>query len=292
MNIGIVGGGAIGLLIASKLSEQGHQVNIYVRNKVQKKLINEYNLLSLPSQKTYSVKAELIEEIKPDELMFICVKQYDLNNDVFDYLKALPSTLVFLQNGMGHIDLIKAANLHHTIFIGTCEHAARKKDERSVEHTGKGKINLALYQGDNQLLSKYVDALSNEAFPIKIESDWKKMLLDKLLINSVVNPITAVNRVKNGALITDPNLNQVAQNLTFEVALALSLDPIQQWERVQSIATLTGDNDSSMKVDLDKGRKTEVDGILGYVQRHAIASTPIIDHYVKAIKKMEKGEEG
>lgn len=291
MNIGIVGGGAIGLLIASKLSEQGHQVNIYVRNKMQKQLINEYNVLSLPSQKMYGVKAELIEEIKPDELMFICVKQYDLNN-VFDYLKGLPSTLVFLQNGMGHIDLIKAANLHHTIFIGTCEHAARKKDERTVEHTGKGKINLAFYQGDNQLLSKYYDDISDVDFPIKIESDWEKLLLDKLLINSVINPITAVNRVKNGALITAPDLNQVAKNLTFEVALALSLDPVQQWERVQSIATLTGDNDSSMKVDLDKGRKTEVDGILGYVQRHAIASTPIVDYYVKAIKKMEKGGEG
>lgn len=287
MEIGIVGGGAIGLLLATKLANQ-HDVTIYVKSNEQKQAINNDGVCCLPKQDTYSIHAELLEACQLDEIIFICVKQYDLVT-VMDHLKQRSSILVFLQNGMAHVNMLEEMNVTNPIFIGTCEHAARREDHRTVTNTGEGKINLAIYQGDESLLKKYGQLLSNQYFPIECKNDWKNLLLEKLIINSVINPITAVHHVRNGALLFNSDLATIALALTNEVASALGMDPDQQWERVQTIVALTEGNDSSMKADLDHGRKTEIDGILGYVKAHATRPTPLIDLYASAIKEQEGG---
>lgn len=288
MRIGVIGGGSIGLFIAAKMSEQQHEVTLYVRSKKQAQIIQDQQVRCLPDSKQYQVKAKQFNEntYVGDELVFICVKQYDLE-DILDKFHNFSGVLIFLQNGMGHIDLIKHHNLVNQIFIGTCEHAARKEDEATVAHTGVGKINLSLYQGEASLLKKYSQHLSRLNFKIEIKEDWYHLLLDKLIINGVINPITAVHQIKNGGILTNSYLNEIAFDLTKEIAQALSMDPDKQWARVQEIAERTKGNDSSMKVDVELGRRTEIDGILGYVQKHAATPAPLVEYYYQSIKALE-----
>ena len=286
MRIGVVGGGAIGLLLAGLLTEQSHDITLYVRGEKQKNEINQKGILCLPDKNTYSLRALLIDELEQEEIMFICVKQYDVEN-LLPKLQHSYTPLVFLQNGMSHIDALDGMDLSNSIIIGTCEHAARKVNATTVSHTGKGKLNLALFQGDQKDLKYLIKHVANTKFPIVLNSDWQRMLHNKLIINSVINPITAIFQVKNGALLSNPYLLHLAQSLCKEVSNELKLNNQEQWERVLDIIQKTSENDSSMKTDIANKRKTEIDGILGYLLQRNDSPRPLIDNYYQAIKALE-----
>src|SRR5690625_3069070 len=99
MNIGVIGGGAVGLLIASYLASS-HQVTVYVRRKEQMEKINEEGLF-LHAKNLLHVKANIADTIDKEDLILICVKQYHLN-DLLPNLRSIDENtpLIFLQNGM------------------------------------------------------------------------------------------------------------------------------------------------------------------------------------------------
>src|SRR5699024_11977573 len=74
MKIGIIGGGSIGLLISSYLCVE-HEVTIYVRRVEQKQKINDHGLYLSGNLTPFPVKALLLDEIKKEDYIIICVKQ-------------------------------------------------------------------------------------------------------------------------------------------------------------------------------------------------------------------------
>src|SRR5690625_5927648 len=97
MDIGIIGGGAIGLLVSSYLNKK-HEVTIYVKREeqvisLQKSAIELYDNQNL--QSTSRIKAEHISKLRQKDVIIICVKQYQLK----DIIGLLPEnqTVIFLQ---------------------------------------------------------------------------------------------------------------------------------------------------------------------------------------------------
>ena len=108
MRIGIIGGGAIGLLFANYLSEK-HDVTIFTRTQEQAELLNHdgLNFIVNGQVQTKKVKANQISEaVTNEELLIVTVKQYHLS-DIYPFIKNVTSPLLFLQNGYGHIEFIK-----------------------------------------------------------------------------------------------------------------------------------------------------------------------------------------
>ncbi|WP_067838867.1 ketopantoate reductase family protein [Amphibacillus sediminis] len=288
MNIGIVGGGSIGLLSAALLSTH-HNVTLYLRDEEQCESIKaNHGITYLPDNRHCLVRAKLIKELENADVFLLTVKSYQLV-DVLEELRDKPWPIVFMQNGMGHLDLIEQYQLKQPIFLATCEHGGRREDYVSVTHTGYGQVNLSPYRLVTPHLVKRMRMLASELFPINWLDDAECLLKEKLVINAVINPITAIHHVQNGAILSNQTLYQEAKALTYEVASALKMDPKLQWGRVKKIAHQTAANDSSMKVDLESGRLTEVDSILGYFIQHAGESIPMIRKYYAQIKEREVG---
>ena len=63
---------------------------------------------------------------------------------------------------------------------------------------------------------------NQEKFPLQFLSDFQKILLDKLYINAVINPLTALLNVKNGALIQNENFREMAHSIFEELDLVFS----------------------------------------------------------------------
>ncbi|MFB1051921.1 2-dehydropantoate 2-reductase [Paraliobacillus sp. JSM ZJ581] len=290
MRIGIIGGGAIGLLLASLLSRSGQHPILFVRSKEQKNQINKNGILYLPDQTTFKVQAEQINDLNQMDIYIVCVKQHDIRSINYK-LKDFNGAVIYLQNGMGHIDLLSELKTEHTIILGTCEHGAKRKNQRTVIHTGRGKINLALYSGKQTLLMDYKKTLSNEAFPIEVAPDWEAMLVNKLLINMVINPITALFQVKNGDLLTNPHLHTLAKLVCKEACTALKVNEQKHWERIVHIIEQTKENDSSMKEDISYNRKSEIEAILGYVLNKISLESSVIHFLYLSIKALEEQKE-
>lgn len=285
MNIGIIGGGAIGLLVASKFSLLHHDVTIYVKRQNQKDAINHRGLTLYRSKAKCKVTAKLIEDIKVEDVLFVCTKQYQLKG-VMEYLHHTSCPIIFMQNGMGHVDMIEG-HLKQELLVATCEHGAVRKDDTTVHHRGEGKINIASFHSNNGKVVKLHSLLHDPSFPIVLEEDWYIMLARKLIANVVINPITGIFQVKNGELLANPNLEELANKICQEAARVLGLNPEDEWNSVIDIIRGTKDNESSMKLDIAYKRKTEIEAMTGYIIDRATNEIPFVHFIDRAIKAIE-----
>ncbi|ETI67972.1 2-dehydropantoate 2-reductase [Neobacillus vireti] len=272
MKVGIIGAGSIGLLFAAYISRV-FEVTIYTRTAEQAAEINRRGIiLQKGSEQTISIVSALpITEWKGTEaLTIIAVKQYQLQSIIekINHLSIMPENLLFLQNGMGHLKLLTNIQAKN-IFVGSVEHGALKDNSYRVNHNGVGKTNVAVFNGDGLLLQQFSTRLSEE-FPIEFQEDYYEMLENKLIVNAVINPLTAILQVENGELVNNPFYFNVLKNLFREISFILNLE--KQEEHLQQIISIcknTAENRSSMLKDIEANRPTEIDAILGFLLEKA-----------------------
>lgn len=294
MRIGILGAGSIGLLFASYLSKQ-FDVTLFPHRLEQSDLINEkgVTLQTLDSTITSKVKATLDkEEFNKQELIIVAVKQYQLANirsDLNNIHKSIP--LLFLQNGMLHLKLIDHLQ-HESIMVGSVEHGALKVNETTVAHNGIGLTKLAPYRGEITSISSLLN-LHCEYFQFTTYSDYREILLKKLLVNAIINPLTAILKVKNGELIKNNFFMQIFHDLYSEIIpLFPELDSKNLLNEIIWICRNTENNESSMLKDIKFQRKTEIDAIVGYIVELAKDKNvrlPLTNMLYGMVKGMEKG---
>lgn len=298
MQIGIIGGGAIGLLFASYLHND-FSVTLYTRTSEQAVELNKYGLiLQRDSKKVISmVKALPISDWEGvEELSIIAVKQYQLPA-IFDRItkiQVVPKNLLFLQNGMGHLELLEKLPVEN-IYVGTVEHGALKINSYTVSHNGEGMTNVAVYRG-NPLVIQEFSSMTPPIFPVTLLPDFYMMLVNKLIVNAVINPLTAILNVKNGELVENSFYYKAAKILFDEVAAILNLgEADQHFQRIMDVCEQTASNRSSMLKDTEDGRRTEVDAILGYLLKEAARQkkmAPQIASYYYLLKGKEFAWEG
>lgn len=105
-------------------------------------------------------------------------------------------------------------------------------------------------------------------------AEIKRSQLQKLVVNAIINPLTAIFRCKNGQLLESPaslELMKLLLSETGPIVRALLPSPSDQFsddnllDLVRTVAHKTGANTSSMLQDVQAGRRTEIDYINGYV---------------------------
>lgn len=295
MKIGIVGGGSIGLLFAHYLA-QVNRVTLYVRNENQLKIVEKEGLFLHKQHNKYKTTVEVKHVSQwgrsEEDVSIICLKQYDLPHLLRNNIPKHP--LLFVQNGMGHLKWLEKID-NELILVGTVEHGAMKLNENNVSHTGEGITRVAYFKGKNEQLIETM-VKENKHFPFSFEKNFREMLLKKLVVNALINPLTTVLKVKNGTLIENPHYFAIFKELFNEIKRPLCLENEQMYfENAVSICKKTGENRSSMLKDVEEGRKTEVEAILGYILEEAHQkqiNTPLVKTLYHLIKGIELDGEG
>lgn len=290
MDIGIIGAGSLGLLYAYYLSKQ-HKVTLYTNRQEQADQINSLGIRMIKGNfRDTAIVHATAKKTYTESILIITVKQYHLDSIINELKTLSPRTIVFLQNGMGHIRRL-ASLLHHDVIVGIAEHGALKVEDHIVHHTGEGTTKLALYQnheGFKDDLGELVNSQKHD-FPILFLADWEMMLKRKLVVNATINPLTAVLRAKNGELITNIYYKKLLYDLFEEVISILGMEEKEElWDNVSNICAKTAENESSMFRDIQHQRPTEIDSILGYLILNANEkSIPNVSFLYHAIKGIE-----
>ncbi|WP_053362065.1 2-dehydropantoate 2-reductase [Bacillus sp. FJAT-27251] len=292
MRIGIIGAGSIGLLFSWYLSEK-HEVTLYTRTVHQADMINRQGVaLVKEAEAVRKLPAKPMDEwMGGDDLTIITVKQYQLHEVLIQIEDKLDKagSLLFLQNGMGHLKLVEKLQAS-SVYVGSIEHGAVRESAVRVRHNGSGAIRAAVFKGSIVRLEELANNVP-EDFSIQVETDYYDILVRKLVVNAVINPLTAAFEVQNGILLANPFYRKIAISLLEETLCVLEMaDKEEHYRNVVNVCEKTASNYSSMYGDLSQGRPTEIDAILGFLMEEAEkrgVHCPYISNYYHVIKGKE-----
>ncbi|MDM5319810.1 2-dehydropantoate 2-reductase [Bacillus pumilus] len=292
MNIGIIGGGAIGLLCASYLT-QHHDVTVFTRRNEQAEEIRAFGIERTAKGETCQASVHAQTGITEEfDLLIVTVKYHHLHG-VLGELSALPPhRILFLQNGMAHLLDLENWKTGHSLYIGVVEHGAMKISDHEVNHTGIGVIKWGAFQHEEAADMKKALNETPSHFQMIYTDEWKKVLEEKLLVNVCINPLSALLHVRNGELIANPSYEYMMKCAFEEAVSILGLTEKERlWPYVVSVCEKTAENQSSMLQDIIRGRQTERKAILGYLLKKAQAqgtAAPHLTFFDRSLEVLEK----
>lgn len=258
MTYTIIGGGAVGLVLASYLATQG-SVTIVVKRQKQAQLLQQHGITchSEWGQSIARVHATTTIPNDPAQHIFICTKAYALQTITEQLAHIEAATITACQNGLAHLALLE----HPSSCAAVVEFGAYKESDTIVHHTGVGRVVIGALSG-----GQVPFIASTQQLPIIYDESIQDVMWRKALLNCCINPLTAIMQVKNGELITNPSLWQIVMRMHAELEEAL---PKQMknvpLKAVYELCEKTAQNRSSMHVDIAHGRQTEIEEIVGAV---------------------------
>jgi 2-dehydropantoate 2-reductase len=171
-----------------------------------------------------------------------------------------------LQNGLGNLEVLRAA-------LGA-ERAALGVTTMGATLVGPGKVRIGgsgpTYVARHPRLDAHLALLQQAGFELELEDDLASVQWGKLAVNAGINPLTALLRVPNGALVTDDHARAVLGEAAREAAavataLGVRLPYRDAAAQAEEVARRTAANRSSMLQDMLRGAPTEIDAINGAV---------------------------
>lgn len=268
MKIQIMGAGSLGCLFGYFIQKAGYDVVFIARGKQLKALKNKLKISGLIEDEI-TVKAK--EKPEDADITFVTVKAYDTKN-VAKLLAGVDCGIVCsLQNGIGNEEILQ--NYLRKVLGGITTYASNLVDYGHIEFAGEGITYIGEMDGRiTQEVQMVVEVLKNSGINAKAVKDIKKRIWLKAVVNSAINPITALCRVRNGKIVEVPEFWEIAKEIAREgesVMKALGFEVEGVVDLVREVATATKNNRSSMLQDIERGKRTEIDFINGAVVREA-----------------------
>lgn len=313
MNILIYGAGALGQALGCMLAVAAHNVDLVLRKRFFK-VISEKGLSVSGVFGDYRVQPaqlglflDAAEVTRSYDYAFITTKSYDTTNAVRELagLGDRLQTVVSLQNGCGNVEkLVEAFGERRSLGARVIT---------GFEITSPGTVNItvsadAIHIGAVKPIEdevaenaeKLAKIFTEAGHPAVAVQDIYRSLYAKLLYNCTLNPLGAVLGVHYGALGERQETRDVMNTVIDETfAVIKGLGGSTDWESsdaykevfYNTLVPATYNHRPSMLQDIENGKPTEVDSLVGYVGncgKQLSLPTPTCDVLTALVKFKEK----
>jgi 2-dehydropantoate 2-reductase len=293
MLIEIAGGGAIGLSWAVRLAAAGFATRVWTRTREQAERIREEGAVLAVGDGVLRVALEA-HPAEPgpaaeaagaaggrERWIIAAMKSHQLTAEpAVRFLRALAGSrgaaapTVCLANGIGHMERLAGRMPDAPLLAAVTTEGALRDGPASVRLTGEGRTVIEAHPAIGEKRENLlIDTLASAGIAAVLSNNIKEHIYGKLLVNAVVNPLTALFRVKNGELPADPVRLGLMKALFRETLAVLAASGMRtdggEWDRLLDVIRRTAENRSSMLADVEAGRPTEIDAINGGVVRLA-----------------------
>ena len=266
MEIIVLGAGAIGSLYGAKLAGDNDVTLVGRADHVAAINSNGLRIEGIESQVVRVSAATEVKQIGPQTLIILTTKVPDIDGALRPIVPLVrgDSTILCLQNGFESERIARTAlGDRGTVLRGITQFGAIFKSPGVIQFMARGYTLLESHERSEQIAA----VLTAAGLDCRISPDIARDVWHKLLINCVVNPITAILGSEVGA-IANPQLDPLKELVIAEcVAVAASQSIALEGNLQQEIDDFfrPSHNIASMLQDLRRGRATEIDYLNGAV---------------------------
>ena len=288
----VLGVGAIGGLFACRLQSGGADVTLLTKKGEQPS--RELILKSGQEQRFQFPQQNLAIGQEPIEYLLVCTKAWAVESAIEAIAPRLSATsvVVLLCNGMGLAEAVAPLIGEAQLVVGSTTSGCRRSKQGELIVSGEGRTQLGSL--DKGLSPTWLSPWRRGVPDFEWETDIRSVLLAKVALNAVINPLTALHGVTNGELLQPP-LQAIIENVIEEVqSVLVSADAREIASalpaQVRAVCDSTAANHSSMRVDLEGGTQTEIDAIVGWLLSSLTPhppATPVLRELYEAVKERD-----
>ena len=267
----ILGGGAIGLFLASLFSKDD-DVILITHSIIQSNKINSDGIYVSGLKKIYtknvlsiSFNSPKLNKILPySKLLFICLKSYDTKNVLLKLKKTISENtiIVTIQNGLGNKEIIKQLFPKNRVIESVISFGVTKISENKVLFCGNGDMIISNAIRREKIFKKF--------FWIKAKyvKNITKYIWEKFTINSTINALGTILNMQNGELMKQNYVKNIMKQLVEElifVAKSYNIKITKNiFKKIKKICKKTAKNFNSMLQDILKHKNvTEIEFLNG-----------------------------
>lgn len=268
LRVGVVGAGAMGCLFGALLVLAGHETWMLCRRPALAEQLEAEGIRYERDGVTRRARVRATADPRaasPLDLALVMVKSHATADAARSLLPALgPSTWVLtLQNGIGNAEVLAAVLGRARVLAGVSAQGATLLGPGHVRHAGFGPTAVTDLDGGATERARWAaELLTAAGIMTEVAGDLAPLVWGKLIVNTALNPLTALTGRCNGEVI-EPPLGSLFDDLareTARVAAAAGVrlpfdDPVAH---ARAIAVATAANRSSMLQDIEQGRPTEI----------------------------------
>jgi len=266
MEIIVLGAGAIGSLYGAKLALE-NDVTLVARSE-HAHAINAHGLrlTGLESQVVRIRALTELESVGPNALLLVTTKVSDTVTALAPITPLLreDTTIVALQNGLDAEKIVRRAlDDRGVVLRGITQFGAIFDSPGTVQFMARGYTLLEKHQRSDRI----ANVLNQAGLDCRISPDITRDVWHKLVINCVVNPITAIFGCEVGG-IANPQLDPLKELVIAEcIKVAATQGVVLAGNFQEEISDFfrPSHNIASMLQDLRRGRVTEIDYLNGAV---------------------------
>ncbi len=214
------------------------------------------------------VRVKAVEKPVKADVTFVTVKSYDTENVAKELSRVDCGIVVSLQNGVGNEEILM--NYLDRVLSGVTTYASNLVDYGWIEFAGVGETFVGELNGKiSDDVIRVVEILKSAGVNAYAVGDVVRRKWIKTVINSAINPITAILRVRNGKILEIEELWDLALRVLREGETILKAMGFEEKleDVLREVLTKTARNKSSMLQDVERGKRTEIDFINGALVR-------------------------
>jgi 2-dehydropantoate 2-reductase len=307
MRFAILGSGAVGGYFGAKLANAGQDVTFIARGAHLDAIRSKGLAVQSAKLGDFVVRAAAESDtsrIGPVDVAIVSVKAYD-NATALPMLKPLlgPETVVLtLQNGVDSVDEVAAVAGERHVLGGTTYVATALEAPGLIVQTGvhRSIIFGEVFTDTSRVTSRVraiADALASADIQVNAVADARVPIWDKYVYLVAFSGFTGASRLPIGEIWKYPHVEEMFYACSREIAAIAAAEGVTisptRFETLQEYMTnLPPSTRSSLLIDLEQGKRIEVEALQGAAVRRAAkhgVPVPIVSTLYALLKPWANG---
>ena len=301
MRVAVMGAGAVGSYFGGMLVRAGVPVTLIGRRGHVEAIEREGLFIdSIHFQQRINVAASAdAAAVRGAGIVLFCVKTLDTETAAREMAKHLDAgtIVVSMQNGVDNVERIRAASgidaLPAVVFV-----AASMPAPGRVKHAGRGDLVVGHATRGSEV-QRVAEVFTRAGVKCSVTRNIEGELWHKLVWNCAGNALTALGRASYGQVAVSEPARQVMAATVEEVtavarAAGIEMPPVDLVGTGLKLAADLGPATSSTEQDVERGRRTEIDSLNGYVARRGAelgVPTPVNQTLWALVKLLEESRQ-